>query len=417
MAKALLRFSKGLPIENETAANWLAIHGANLFGHDKVPLADRVRWVKDNEARILATAADPLESLWWDEADDKHRWQFLAWCLEWAGFVKQGYGFVSHLPVALDGSCNGLQHFSAMLLDPIGGAAVNLTPAKQPQDIYQRVADVTMAKLKADAEGSDTKATYAKAWVAYNVSRSLVKRPVMVLPYGGTRHSCRKYILECLRAEDALHNDNPKQGQASPFNTDAFKASTYLAGVVWASIGEVVVAARQVMAWLKAVASTVSVEGLPITWTTPAGFPVLQAYRKLAAHQIKTKLGDTVVYLTLVEETERIDKKRQANGISPNFVHSMDAAALMLCVAKAGQKGIEDFAVVHDSYGTHAATTHLLAKALRESFVDMYHRSDVLSVFRSEVGEVLENPDSLPTLPERGTLDLEGVLKSDFFFA
>ena len=53
--------------------------------------------------------------------------------------------------------------------------------------------------------------------------------------------------------------------------------------------------------------------------------------------------------------TNKVDKRRQANGISPNFVHSLDATVMLLTVAYAKQKGIVDFAMVHDSFGTLAA--------------------------------------------------------------
>ena len=48
---------------------------------------------------------------------------------------------ISHLPISMDGSCNGYQHLSAMGLDPIGGRATNLMPFDDPEDIYQRVCD------------------------------------------------------------------------------------------------------------------------------------------------------------------------------------------------------------------------------------------------------------------------------------
>ena len=41
--------------------------------------------------------------------------------------------FVSHQPVMMDGSCNGLQHYAALGRDRPGGAAVNLIHADKPQ--------------------------------------------------------------------------------------------------------------------------------------------------------------------------------------------------------------------------------------------------------------------------------------------
>ena len=47
--------------------------------------------------------------------------------------------YVCNLPVHQDGSCNGLQHYAALGRDALGGAAVNLTPSEQPQDVYTGV--------------------------------------------------------------------------------------------------------------------------------------------------------------------------------------------------------------------------------------------------------------------------------------
>ena len=41
-AKALLTFANALPIENQDQANWLAIHGANCAGVDKLTLDERI---------------------------------------------------------------------------------------------------------------------------------------------------------------------------------------------------------------------------------------------------------------------------------------------------------------------------------------------------------------------------------------
>lgn len=146
VTKGMLTFADGMAINDGVAAGWLAIQGANVYGEDKIALEDRIQWVEDNEQEILSCAADPLGATFWHKADKP--WQFLAFCFEWAGFLEEGYGYVSHLPVALDGSCSGIQHFSAMLLDEEGGGAVNLIPAEKPEDIYQIVCDKVMVELR-----------------------------------------------------------------------------------------------------------------------------------------------------------------------------------------------------------------------------------------------------------------------------
>jgi len=58
---------------------------------------------------------------------------------------------ISHLPVTMDGSCNGYQHLSAMGLDPIVGRATNLMGFDDLEDIYQRVSDLVCRRMEREA--------------------------------------------------------------------------------------------------------------------------------------------------------------------------------------------------------------------------------------------------------------------------
>ena len=429
-AKGLLLFSERKALDTPEAVKWLAIHGANTFGQDKISLDERCSWVKENEAVILATVENPYDNRWWHDADKP--WQFLAFCFEWAAYKKaaaDGKIFISHLPVAMDGSCNGIQIFSLMLRDPVGGMATNLLPSERPQDIYQIVCDKTLETLAHDAdhgvavtckdgdeEWYDEK-DMARRLLAFGLSRKTTKRQVMVLPYGGTFQACCEYTLEHISerldggegSEDTIHTGN------------AFTASRYLADRIWGAIDCTVVAARAAMNYLQQLASIAATEGLPVVWTTPVGFLVSQAYYDMREYRVKTHLGATMIRLILREEGEEktIDKRRQRNGISPNFVHSLDAAAMCQSIHLARQSGVSSFMMVHDSYGTHAADAVALGAALRKAFVDMFANRDVLADLREEVAAMLpdDKKSKLPPLPVNGDLDVTKVLQSAFFFA
>ncbi len=402
-ARALLTFAEGKPITTPRAAGWLAIHGANLWGYDKVDLEGRVAWVEEHAERIASVARDPLADLWWTEADGgKKAWSFLAWCFEYAGYLEQGFGYVSSLPISVDGSCNGLQHFSAMLRDPVGGAATNLVPSALPSDIYQKVADRTIEVL-GRAERWE-----GPVWCQFGIDRKLTKRPVMVLPYGGTFRSCLQYVRDAF-------NDRVTDGEPNPFGSETKTATAYLAQTVWHSISDVVVAARAAMDWLQKVARVASRHGHTLSWMTPSGFAAYQGYRNLRHRKIKTRLHGSIVQLATVEDTDKLDPRKQALGISPNFVHSMDASAMMLTIELAVLNGVTQFAMIHDSYGTVAADMDMLVACLREAFVDMYEEHNVLEEFlRSLPPEVQEEA---PPIPPMGTLDLSAVRQSEFFFA
>ena len=403
-AKGLMTFAEGKPITEDGACH-LAIHGANCFGFDKVNLQDRIDWVQENQDRILSCARDPLADLWWAK-EAASPFQFLAFCKEWAGWCEHGEGFVSHLPVAADGSCNGLQHFAAMLRSSTTGKEVNLLPSEEPNDIYQRVADTVTAKLKKRPDER-----MAQLWLKFGVSRKCTKRPCMVLPYGGRQYSFSDFVMDYIVEQKEL-------GNMHPFGDEAFKASTYLAKVIWDSIGEVVHAATDAMGWLQRASRVASKEGLPIRWDTPVGFPVLQAYKETKPYRIETKLLGSTFRPMLYKETGKIDKNRQANGISPNFVHSIDAAHMMLTIDVCVQCEIHTFAMVHDSYGTHAADAETLWWCLRKAFVEMYSQTDVLEDFRTDLLDILprDKHDEIPPSPTKGNLDISLVEESEFFF-
>jgi len=410
--RGLLEFSSLCPINTQEAADWLAIHGAGLWGVDKVSFAERVQWINDHEAQILACAEDPYSNRFWAEGDHQTKvekpWSALAFCFEWAGFRAHGFGYESALPVQMDGTCNGLQNFSAMLNDEIGGSAVNLVPSEKPQDIYMQVADLVIARVNREAaEGNEL----AAMWVG-NVVRKVVKRPVMTLAYGA-----RKYGFTNMIMEDTIKPWKKDKPATFPFGTQSFPAAQYLGALIWDAVGEVVVAARSAMDWLQEVARVVSSEKLPINWQTPTGFLVQQNYKLRDMKMIQLAFQSVRLAPRIDVGSDKLDAKKQASGISPNWVHSLDASHMTRTICASTIAGVECFSFIHDSYGTHAGNCPALAAILREEFVRMYSEQCVLTRFKDDLQTMLPEGVVLPELPPKGSLDLSLVLDSAFFFA
>jgi DNA-directed RNA polymerase len=411
LAKGLLEFAEGKAIGSNEAAFELAVHGANCFGYDKVTMDQRIDWVEENTDRILQVAADPMADLWWAKEADSP-WCFLAFAKEWEGFQRDGYSHVSHIPIAKDGSCSGLQHFSAALRDPIGAMATNLLPSEQPEDIYQRVIDATKEKVRLDLNGE--KSALAQACLDYGLSRKAAKRSTMTRVYGSTLYSSRSFVSEYFKETDEQRKQEDPN-YVSPLQGQEFHAALYLAKHIWDSINETVIAAKEGMDWLQKCARLLADEGLPTSWTTLDGFPVLQYYPNTLRNRIKTKLGDKKVYVSLRNELATIDKKKQSNSISPNWVHANDACHLRMTVNLAAANGVSSFAMIHDSFGSHAADIPMLSACLRETFIELYLDNDPLQMFLNQT-KILTNAE-LPELPAKGTLDISAVRKSEFFFA
>ena len=401
--KALIKFAHGARIERDEDADWLAIHGANCYGEDKISLKDRIEWAYSIESDVVKTVEKPLEYTWWMTASSP--FQFLAWCVEWYDYLKEGLGFVTHLPVSADGSCNGLQHLLAILRDEQGGKAVNLLPSSIPADIYQDVADATKLLVEEDAKDGNE---LAQQILDFGIDRKLTKKPVMVVPYSGTQYACRDYIQSAIQ-------EKFDKGQTAPFS--AFEASVYLNRHVWDSIGSVISSAREVMDFIKGIGTAYAEMQIPMEWMTPTNFLVIQDYPDLETQRIKTIIDGSIIRLSYREPIENtVCRGKTITGSSPNFIHSLDASALTKTVNRCMTEGIHNFAMVHDSYGTHCSNIPLMQQILRHEFVEMYENNDVLAQLRDHAINRLGH-EELPELPKKGTLDLKQVLKSDYFFA
>lgn len=179
ISKSLLMFANGEPLGLD-GEFWLCVRAANCAGQDKLSMGGRIEWVLNHREEITLSNMDPLGYTWWTKTDEP--WSFLATCHElamlWQSSGNSRQDFISHLPVPMDGSCNGLQHLAAMGLDPIGARATNLTADPVRQDIYEEVAKLVRLQVETDVlAGVDA----ARSWHG-QITRKTVKRAVMTTP-------------------------------------------------------------------------------------------------------------------------------------------------------------------------------------------------------------------------------------------
>ena len=406
-SRALIKFKYGKQMKENNSFDDFAIAGAGLYGEvDKEDIQTRLDWVKERLDIFIGYAKEPLTNNGWAKADKP--FCFLAWCFELKDFAETDYdaSFITTLPIQSDCSNSGLQHYSAMMRDEVGGKATNLIPSNKPEDVYRIVAQKVIMKLR------DKTDPMAKLWLDYGIDRKLCKKPVMCLPYSLTQYSCRQYIQDHVEKEfkekEKLHN----------FGKDLFKATNYLTPIVWSSINDVIVGAKEIMGFLKKVSRLVASENLPVCWTTPKplNFPVQMMCYKKESKRVKTKMGDSIIKLSIQSDTDEIDKRKTAQSICPNLIHSLDASCLMLAVIKAKDKGVTNFSLIHDSFGCVAPDVHKLSEAIREAFCEVYEQ-DVLTNWAMEMKQMLseKNAKKFPHIPERGNLDLSLVKQSIFF--
>lgn len=429
MQKALLTFAEGKPLTDE-GMTWLAVHIANCLEVDpaepgrkltKATLEERAQWTVKNTERVVQVARDPFADLWWTQADSPL--QFYAACVEWANLMdalKRGEDYVCSLPVSVDGTCNGLQHFSAMLLDEHLAATVNVRATSHPGDVYSEVAEEVEAILAVKAAEGDV---LAQKWLTSGLlGRSLCKRPTMTVGYGSKRYGFVKQTKEYLRGLGIEEFRKVKEHftveHEGKRKVAVHAAAAVLADAIWRALGTRAQGAFHAMGWLQRVAAGVVRNGKCVEWVVPAtGFLVVQEYFETTKKQIQTVLAGKLYQPVVREPTTTPDRVRQCNAIAPNLVHSLDAAALMMAVEMASVDGVECFAMVHDSYGTLPNDVPVLRDAARRAFFTLYTTHDVLAELAGQLREQFDNPEKFPEVPEKGELDLSEVLASEYFFS
>lgn len=402
LGKSLLEFAEGKTL-GDHGLFWLMVRAANTYGEDKLSLHDRAEWTEWALPSILDSALSPLDgSRFWEDADEP--WQFLATCfeIEQATSMEDPSQFVSHLPINMDGSCNGLQHLSAMGRDRTGAVATNVANNDERQDIYTEVAEaVSQIVSRAAADGDEN----AHKWVG-RVDRKVVKRAVMTTPYGVTARGI----------SDQLINDGHTKGM-----TGQGQAAIFLRNCIIEALDQTVVSAKQIMTWIQECAAELGRYGLPLVWTTPAGNRVAQGYYALNMKRINTLHGKLGVY----EENHDggIEVRKQTLASAPNVIHSYDAAHLTLTVLRM-QETITDpsFSMVHDSFGTHARDVHAMNDALRDTFAQMYSGNELERLYQEWADQMREKDIqvSTPHWTEHvtmGDFDPKECRKSEFFFS
>lgn len=403
LSKNLMHFARGKALGG-TGLYWLGIRAANAFGHDKLPLDDRFGWAMDNVPLFERILSDPTDWRLWtilreDGTVSNDPWASLATALEIAMAFKltSPEDFVSHLAVPCDGTANGLQHLSAMGLDPTGAMATNLCAGVERQDPYLAVLAKAKEIVERDAAQGNPSAV---AWYG-RMTRDSVKRAVLATPYGISDGGIQRQLLE--------DGHVPKSDV-----TTQLQNAAYFRDVLVDSLSGTVVAAKQIMAWLQVCSKRLAEAGQPLEWTTPTGSTLRQAYKARVASRVETLVGR----IQLVEEAPGggLDATKQALGASPQIVHSFDAAHLAATVNRCGALGITDFAMIHDSFGCHAADTATMNVVNRAAFCDQYRPDRLVELaegFRRYAAHV-----DIPTPPARGSFDLDAnVPNAAFFFS
>lgn len=399
--KACLEFANGKPL-GERGMFWLFVHIANCAGYDKHDPAIKAQWAKDNMPHLLEFFNDPLVV---EPPEKDTAFTLYAALLSYteALLLDDPATYVCHLPIAMDATCSGLQHFSAMLRDPIGGHFTNLTDNGEDtkSDIYRHVGALADG-MKERMTKDDVVA--AHFWRDKGISRNMAKRPVMTYVYGSTIKSTMDYVAQSM-AESGYESIRCSESGLILFSLN--KLAVPVAKALRSAVVQTVPAAA---AGMKCLQDLTKASEEPLGWVTPVGVPVFNWADATTEKVMKIRsMGRESALFKM--RIGSYDKRSAAGSIAPNFVHSLDSAHLCLVVAAGGDVGM-DIVPIHDSFATHPCDVDEMHHILRREFVEMYS----VDLFNSLCSSVIQMEGYNVERPTFGDLDLSDVLNSRYMF-
>lgn len=408
--KALLRFGTAMELTDD-GMWWLAVNVANNYGFDKGPLDGRAQHTYARIEELQEIEMDPEGTVHlWRDADKP--FLYVQAVIEFVRAFKafeKGETFWTSLPIQVDGKCNGLQHYSMIMRDeeigPLVGIGENLTD----HDIYTYAAEQVHNVLKGMKKESFEK----DAWIKHGIPRKFAKPPVMTCVYSATRFG----FVEQIKEEMNDTNDTP--------DGDNFQLANFLGGVfdkeLPSIIGRSALAMKFLQECVRVYANYYNEEYgqcAGLRWINPLGTGVHQAYQETKYRQLTAQLGKKRIKVNISQDEKKADVRKMVSGICPNFVHAIDAAHMHLSIDKCLDKGIKHFAMIHDSFGTHASDVDTLVEELKQAAVEIHER-DLLKEFKEGIESKLPEDlhSQLPDLPAKGSMVLEDLLDSEMFFS
>ena len=390
--RAMFRFNHGMPL-GEDGLFWLQIHCANCHGEtEKLSWSHRLWWVRKHRAEIARIGNAPDPGVFFNEWRDVEKpFAYVAACRELARAWSDPEGFITHLPIPFDHTCSGYQHHALILRDESTGKLVNLTDTKFPQDVYSVIIDQVLLDLERDE-------SELSVWWRERLqqkARKILKTPIMTHGYSVSIHGMAEQIEEAYEKAYPGGNQPPTR-----------KAAFFLAKTIRKAVAKALPEPTRFMHWAREIAQQCSKEGRIVEWIGPTGFPCANRYHDPLYKTLNVPFGGIRIRRRVAHGSKSTIKKRKAaDAIAPNYVHSLDAAHLIRVVNAAMREGMNDILTVHDSFAVHAPNAVHINKIIRRELGLMYCCYDAIGTLQKNAPSI--EPPALGKLDPLDTQNAE----------
>ena len=433
--------------------------GLDNLSVDKMTLNDRVQWTNEYMSEIVEAGKTGEFS-----EDAEKSVAFLSCCIEWYDYSLASQDnriFFTHLPIPIDGSNNGWQHLGAISKDVHTGELVGLIPIEIQKDFYVQTAKelinqinderlsniLSSMPMKSIRKGISKRGSMTRAYSAgaSKIADNMFfdcKAEEYHTAYNITQDDCNKFAKTLVSAIDVVC-PGPLQTMGYFQELAAFEIGKYSkygpdgepAGRVYKEIVK-----EQKELYIKKDKTDEELEELndltvairsyenrlvygngsvALTWDTPSGFPVNYTCFNTSTRKCrgtisgyKTEAGKakTINHVARVPTTTP-DIRGFMCGVSPNFVHSLDASHMMLVI----DDWHGDFGAVHDSFSAHACDIEQLLALTKSKFIEMYNVDNFYDYIEDQL--ITDKTGLEVAQPELGNLNIKEIEDSDYFFA
>jgi hypothetical protein len=356
--KAAFQFVVSAPL-GDSGLDAISVHLANQLGHDKLSINDR-----------LSAIAGYIDSGTFDDIEDHldvstvfpraKTFQALVAIRELKyvlATMKTGVlaaDVMSDLVCHQDGTCNGLQHMSAITHNRQTAIATNCTASDVslvPCDIYGLISNAAVG--------------FAKSEVVYDLiakyGRDMAKNPVMIVGYGAGDDTVKRELVTFLadHGEGTLHAADIGDCYIAAINVNAGAVKALTAAIK-----------ARVKAAMKAGQDVYE-------WTTADGFKVSIAYQDIEPMRIRAGAFNALMRDVVCVR----DDIKTVGAMAPNFIHSIDATHLRMVVNACDW----DLVTVHDSIGSRPCDYFATGAVIREQFAKL-HEYDAIGNLCTNMG-------------------------------
>ena len=205
------------------------------------------------------------------------------------------------------------------------------------------------------------------------MTRSLIKKTVMTIPYNITVYGVREQFRDSFE----VFKDNKKQlfkvmGEFTKDGNVAYLLPAevnILGDTVYKGLLDNLPSLRILSDYLDAMLRILLKLDLPVIWITPSGLKISLSHLKYDNIRTSSSLVRNGGPVTISIPTEDLDTRKIKTSFMPNLVHSLDASNIhLLCNNLRGQP----LYTIHDCFATTANNMSALENQVKSAFISIY---------------------------------------------